>query len=209
MSAISRSSGATPTAGRPSCEHGSRPFSRTHCLQPLQLPVTDAKAERMTSRSVAREAVARAGEGSLLAGKLGRIAALLHQGLERSSTRRLSVGRRRKSMTTVIDLSAELAELTMLRNRTRQTTSADRVGNSAQLAPYRDGATGVSEAIVALDDRHDIVGCNPVVAALPASSEGATPPVPPMPPGRAWRARSPSRIARWCGRWRTSPNSRH
>ena len=43
-------------------------------------------------------------------------------------------------MTTVIDLTAELAKLTMLRGRTPQTTSADRMGSSAQVAPYRDGA---------------------------------------------------------------------
>jgi mannose-6-phosphate isomerase-like protein (cupin superfamily) len=43
-------------------------------------------------------------------------------------------------MTTVIDLTAELAKLTMLQGRTPQTTSADRMGSSAQLAPYRDGA---------------------------------------------------------------------
>ena len=43
-------------------------------------------------------------------------------------------------MTTVIDLTAELAKLTMCHGRTPQTTSADRVGTSAQLAPYRDGA---------------------------------------------------------------------
>jgi mannose-6-phosphate isomerase-like protein (cupin superfamily) len=43
-------------------------------------------------------------------------------------------------MTTVIDLTAELARLTMLRGRTPQTTSADRAGTSAQLASYRDGS---------------------------------------------------------------------
>jgi mannose-6-phosphate isomerase-like protein (cupin superfamily) len=43
-------------------------------------------------------------------------------------------------MTTVIDLNAELAKLTMLRGRTPQTTSAERVGNSMQLASFRDGA---------------------------------------------------------------------
>ena len=43
-------------------------------------------------------------------------------------------------MTTIIDLTAELAKLTMLRGRTPQTTITDPVGNSAQLAPYRDGA---------------------------------------------------------------------
>src|SRR5260370_27580147 len=48
-------------------------------------------------------------------------------------------------MTTVIDLTAELAKLTMCRGRTPQTTSADRVGTSAQLAPYRDGAIFTSK----------------------------------------------------------------
>jgi uncharacterized cupin superfamily protein len=43
-------------------------------------------------------------------------------------------------MTTVIDLTANLAKLTMLQGRSPQTTSADRPGSSAQLAPYRDGA---------------------------------------------------------------------
>jgi mannose-6-phosphate isomerase-like protein (cupin superfamily) len=47
---------------------------------------------------------------------------------------------REGSMTTVIDLEAELGNLTMLRDRTPATTSADRVGTSARLAPYRDGA---------------------------------------------------------------------
>jgi mannose-6-phosphate isomerase-like protein (cupin superfamily) len=43
-------------------------------------------------------------------------------------------------MATVIDLTAELANLTMLRRRTPQTTRAEREGSSARLAPYRDGA---------------------------------------------------------------------
>jgi len=43
-------------------------------------------------------------------------------------------------MVTVIDLTSELAKLKMLRERTPQTTRADRQGSSAQLAPYRDGA---------------------------------------------------------------------
>jgi quercetin dioxygenase-like cupin family protein len=43
-------------------------------------------------------------------------------------------------MTTVIDLAAELAKLTMLQGRTPQTTGADRLGTAAQLAPYGDGA---------------------------------------------------------------------
>jgi quercetin dioxygenase-like cupin family protein len=43
-------------------------------------------------------------------------------------------------MATLIDLNAELAKLKMLRDRTPQTTRAERQGSSAQLAPYRDGA---------------------------------------------------------------------
>jgi mannose-6-phosphate isomerase-like protein (cupin superfamily) len=43
-------------------------------------------------------------------------------------------------MTRVIDLNAELAKLKMLQGRTPQTTRAERVGSSAQVAPYRDGA---------------------------------------------------------------------
>lgn len=43
-------------------------------------------------------------------------------------------------MITIIDLSIELAKLTMLRGRTPQTTRAEREGTAAQLAPYRDGA---------------------------------------------------------------------
>jgi uncharacterized cupin superfamily protein len=43
-------------------------------------------------------------------------------------------------MTTVIDLTAELTKLKMLRGRTPQTTGADRAGTSAQLGPYRDGS---------------------------------------------------------------------
>jgi len=48
-------------------------------------------------------------------------------------------------MTTVIDLTAELAKLTMLRGRSPQTTSADRVGTSAEAAPYRDGALFITK----------------------------------------------------------------
>jgi mannose-6-phosphate isomerase-like protein (cupin superfamily) len=43
-------------------------------------------------------------------------------------------------MITIIDLKAELAKLTMLRERTPLTTRAEREGSSARLAPYRDGA---------------------------------------------------------------------
>jgi mannose-6-phosphate isomerase-like protein (cupin superfamily) len=40
----------------------------------------------------------------------------------------------------IIDLTAELAKLTMFRGRTPQSTMADRKGSAARLAPYRDGA---------------------------------------------------------------------
>jgi uncharacterized cupin superfamily protein len=43
-------------------------------------------------------------------------------------------------MVTVIDLNDELAKLKMLCGRTPETTSADRAGTSARVAPYRDGA---------------------------------------------------------------------
>lgn len=43
-------------------------------------------------------------------------------------------------MAAVIDLTAELANLTMLRGRTPQTTRAERQGSSRNLAAYRDGA---------------------------------------------------------------------
>jgi mannose-6-phosphate isomerase-like protein (cupin superfamily) len=43
-------------------------------------------------------------------------------------------------MTTVIDLTAELAKLTMLQERTPHTTRAERQGSSQNLAGYRDGA---------------------------------------------------------------------
>ena len=42
-------------------------------------------------------------------------------------------------MVTIIDLNAELAKLTMLRERTPEMTSAQREGSAAQLVPYRDG----------------------------------------------------------------------
>ena len=48
-------------------------------------------------------------------------------------------------MTTIIDLNAELAKLTMLRDRTPQTTSAQREGTAARLAPYRDGVIFTSK----------------------------------------------------------------
>ena len=43
-------------------------------------------------------------------------------------------------MITIVDLAAELANLRMLRDRTPQTTRAERQGSSARLASYRDGA---------------------------------------------------------------------
>jgi mannose-6-phosphate isomerase-like protein (cupin superfamily) len=49
-----------------------------------------------------------------------------------------------KTMTSVIDLTAELATTTMLRGRTPQTTRAERQGSSRNIAGYRDGAIFVS-----------------------------------------------------------------
>ena len=43
-------------------------------------------------------------------------------------------------MATIIDLAAELSKLTMLRDRTPQTTRAERQDSSRNLAEYRDGA---------------------------------------------------------------------
>jgi len=43
-------------------------------------------------------------------------------------------------MTTVLDLKAEFARLTMLKNRTPTSSEADRAGAFARLVPYRDGA---------------------------------------------------------------------
>jgi mannose-6-phosphate isomerase-like protein (cupin superfamily) len=43
-------------------------------------------------------------------------------------------------MATIIDLTAELSKLTILRGRTPQTTRAERQGSSRSLAEYRDGA---------------------------------------------------------------------
>ena len=48
-------------------------------------------------------------------------------------------------MITIIDLTAELAKLTMLRGRTPLTTFAEREGTAARLAPYRDGAIFTSK----------------------------------------------------------------
>ncbi|HET7883808.1 MAG TPA: cupin domain-containing protein [Acetobacteraceae bacterium] len=42
-------------------------------------------------------------------------------------------------MTTVLDLKAEFARLTMLKDRTPTSSEADRAGAFARLAPYRDG----------------------------------------------------------------------
>jgi mannose-6-phosphate isomerase-like protein (cupin superfamily) len=47
-------------------------------------------------------------------------------------------------MATVIDLPTELAQTTMLRGRTPQTTRAERQGSSRNLGAYRDGAIFVS-----------------------------------------------------------------
>lgn len=45
----------------------------------------------------------------------------------------------------IIDVTAELAKLTMFRGRTPQSTMADRKGSAARLAPYRDGMLGISK----------------------------------------------------------------
>jgi mannose-6-phosphate isomerase-like protein (cupin superfamily) len=45
----------------------------------------------------------------------------------------------------IIDLTAELAKLTMLRGRTPGSTMADRQGSAARLAPHRDGALTASK----------------------------------------------------------------
>jgi len=43
-------------------------------------------------------------------------------------------------VTTILDLKAEFAKLTMLKNRTPTSSAAEREGAFARIAPYRDGA---------------------------------------------------------------------
>jgi mannose-6-phosphate isomerase-like protein (cupin superfamily) len=43
-------------------------------------------------------------------------------------------------MTAILDLKAEFAKLTMLKNRTPTSSAAEREGAFARIAPYRDGA---------------------------------------------------------------------
>ena len=45
----------------------------------------------------------------------------------------------------IIDLTAELAKLTMFRGRTPRSTMADRKGSSARLASYRDGTLSITK----------------------------------------------------------------
>ena len=45
----------------------------------------------------------------------------------------------------IIDLTAELAKLTMFRGRTPQSTMAERKGSAARLAPYRDGGLSITK----------------------------------------------------------------
>lgn len=45
----------------------------------------------------------------------------------------------------VVDLTAELAKLTMFRGRTPQSTMADRAGSAARLAAYRDGGVFITK----------------------------------------------------------------
>ena len=48
-------------------------------------------------------------------------------------------------MLSVVDLNAELAKLTMFRDRTPQSTMADRKGSGARVADYRDGGLFVTK----------------------------------------------------------------
>jgi mannose-6-phosphate isomerase-like protein (cupin superfamily) len=52
---------------------------------------------------------------------------------------------RRLDMIKVIDLNAEFAKLTMLKERSPTTTQAEKNGAIARLAPYRDGAIFMSK----------------------------------------------------------------
>jgi mannose-6-phosphate isomerase-like protein (cupin superfamily) len=49
-------------------------------------------------------------------------------------------------MTTLLDLDAELAKLTMFRGRTPATTSEERRGSTARLVSYRDAGVFVSKS---------------------------------------------------------------
>src|SRR5229473_1391592 len=48
-------------------------------------------------------------------------------------------------MPSIVDLDAELAKLTMFRERTPQSTMAERKGSAARLASYRDGGLGITK----------------------------------------------------------------
>ena len=83
-------------------------------------------------------------------------------------------------MTTVIDLNAELAKLKMLLDRTPQTTSDQRAGTAAQLAPYRDGALFTSKFTgLGAWERHpngdELVHVIDGAATLDIAVEGETP----------------------------------
>lgn len=62
----------------------------------------------------------------------------------RASTPDLDLGNTTRPPT-IIDVTAELAKLTMFHGRTPQSTMADRTGSAARLAPYRDGMLSVSK----------------------------------------------------------------
>lgn len=62
----------------------------------------------------------------------------------RTSTPGLDLGNTTRPPS-VIDVTAELAKLTMFRGRTPQSTMAERQGSAARLAPYRDGMLGISK----------------------------------------------------------------
>jgi quercetin dioxygenase-like cupin family protein len=62
----------------------------------------------------------------------------------RTSTPGLDLGNTTRPPS-IIDVTAELAKLTMFRGRTPQSTMAERQGSAARLAPYRDGMLGISK----------------------------------------------------------------
>src|SRR5437588_12225966 len=51
-----------------------------------------------------------------------------------------------RGTSTIIDLNAEAAKLTMFRGQTPQTTRAERKGSTTQLARYRDGLLLLSKS---------------------------------------------------------------
>jgi mannose-6-phosphate isomerase-like protein (cupin superfamily) len=54
-------------------------------------------------------------------------------------------GETESRLPSIVDLTAEVAKLTMFRGRTPQTTNAERRGTSTRLASYRDGGLGTTK----------------------------------------------------------------